>query len=108
MYGKLINNYLYYAPKNFTTDTGEIIVNFDKNIDLMKQYGYKEVIKEPPKRENFKQEVVIEGYEETEDTIIAKYIIIDKRTIKTLDQRVSTLENGINEIMMIFDEEVNK
>lgn len=108
MYGKLTNDFLYYAPKNFTTDTGEVIVNFDKNDNLMKQYGYKEVVKDIPDYDRHKQKIAIEGYEETEDLITVKYVVIDITTTESLEQRVASLENNINELATVFDEEVNK
>lgn len=78
MYGELVNGYLYYAPKNYRTVSGEIITNFNENEELMKQYGFKKIIDEKPEHDRFLQKVKVVSYEETEDTIIRKYIIVDK------------------------------
>ena len=40
----IINGVLSYAPTNYKTDNGQLIVNFNKNEDIMRKYGYKEVI----------------------------------------------------------------
>lgn len=107
MYGKIIEGYLYYAPKDFKTNDGELIVNFNNNEELMILYGYKKVIDNPPEVNRFNQRVVLTGYDETEDTITKKYTIIDNKPKPSLEQRVTSLEKGIDEIMIIFDEEVN-
>ena len=45
MYAKLIDGVLQYAPKNFLTESGQYIANFNNNEDLMikeiKVYEYK-------------------------------------------------------------------
>ena len=78
MYGELVNGYLYYSPKNYKTVSGEIITNFNKNEELMKQYGFKKIIDEIPEHDKWRQAAKVASYEETEDTIIRKYIIVDK------------------------------
>ena len=109
MYGELVNGYLYYAPKNYKTVSGQIITNFNENEELMKQYGFKKVIDEKPEHDIFKQRIKVIGYEETEDTIIKKYIIVDKVIPQnSLEKRVNVLETEISSLGAIFDEEVNK
>ena len=47
-YGKISrNNELIYAPRNLLRADGELITGFSTNVELMKQYGYKEVIEYP-------------------------------------------------------------
>ena len=47
-YGKISkNNELIYAPRNLLRADGELITGFSSNVELMKQYGYKEVIEYP-------------------------------------------------------------
>ena len=47
-YGKISkNNELIYAPRNLLRADGELITGFSTNEELMKQYGYKEVIEYP-------------------------------------------------------------
>ena len=47
-YGKISkNNELIYAPRNLLRADGELITGFSGNVELMKQYGYKEIIEYP-------------------------------------------------------------
>ena len=47
-YGKISkNNELIYAPRNLLRADGELITGFSTNVELMKQYGYKEIIEYP-------------------------------------------------------------
>lgn len=109
MYGELVNGYLFYAPKNYKTVSGQIITNFNENEELMKKYGFKKIIDEKPEHDRFLQEAKVVSYEETEDTIIRKYIIVDKTPSQnSLESRVNALETEISLLGVIFDEEVNK
>lgn len=48
IYVKLnIDNTIEYAKNIYTTDEGELILNFKANPELMKQYGFKELIDSP-------------------------------------------------------------
>ena len=68
-YGILINNELEYAQSRYTTDEGQLIVNFDKNIEVMAQHGFKIVVDEKPEYNKDLQSLSIVGYEETDDSI---------------------------------------
>lgn len=47
-YGKISkNNELIYAPRNLLRADGELITGFNSNEELMRQYGYKEIIEYP-------------------------------------------------------------
>ena len=47
-YGKISrNNELIYAPRNLLRADGELITGFSSNVELMRQYGYKEIIEHP-------------------------------------------------------------
>ena len=92
MYAKLENNKLVYAPRNF--NTGEnLILNFNKNISLMKKYGWKEVIDNKPSYNNTTQYLSINYYTENEDNIIINYVIneIEKKE-PTLEEKIELLE----------------
>ena len=104
MFGKLKNGNLTYAPINLKLENGGIIVNFNKNIDLMKKYGYKEVIDIQPSYDSETQYLTIEDYSETDTEIIVNYsineIVIDNTP--TLEDRVKELEevNAIQDTLI--------
>lgn len=114
MLAKIINGRLQYAPRNYSTDNGQLIINFNKNEELMKQYGYKNVIDIVPSCDKNTQYVQISGYDETDEAIIINYEIIDLPgvesipTIEELIDRVETIENQSVEQTAILSEEVNK
>lgn len=114
MYGRLINGGLESAPINYKLSDGRIILNFNKNEDIMKQYGYKNVIDIVPSCDKNTQYVQISGYDETDEAIIINYEIIDLPgvgsipTIEELIDRVETIENQLAEQTAILCEEVNK
>ena len=93
MYAKLKNNNLTYAQKNF--DTGaNLILNFNKNIELMKKYGFKEVIDIKPDYDSSTQYLSVEGYVENENNIVINYTIneIEINHDPTLEERILKLE----------------
>lgn len=71
MYGKLVNGELVLAPKTYTSSSGIVISNFDLQVDMMKDFGYKEIIDNKVVSEYD----LIEIYEESEDTIVINYIV---------------------------------
>ena len=114
MYGRLINGGLEYAPINYKLVDNRIILNFNKNEDIMRQYGYKNVIDIVASCDKNTQYVQISGYDETDEAIIINYEIIDLPcvepipTIEELIDRVETIENQSLEQTTILSEEVNK
>lgn len=99
MYAKLENEKLIYAPKNYKTPT-HLILNFNKNVELMEQYGFKEVVDTKPTYDNSTHYLSVEGYTEDENSIIVNYIIHNiEPTVQepTLEDRVSELERVIEE-----------
>ena len=71
MFGKIINNKLIKAPSKFIAN-GRIIVNFDKDIEKMKYYGFKEIVDSPPEVQKNEVYYVIE-YKDYEEYIEVKY-----------------------------------
>lgn len=67
-YGKLVNNVLEYAPAHLVVD-GTTILNIDKDEELLREYGFKEVVE--TERPNYP--FLITTYEETESQIIIHY-----------------------------------
>lgn len=78
MYGKLIDGAIKYAPTNYLTEDNKMIFNFNTNVDVMKEYGFKEVINEVPSYDANTHMVTMDGYEEDANTITVKYVITAK------------------------------
>ena len=101
-YGILINNELEYAQSRYTTDEGQLIVNFDKNIEVMAQHGFKIVVDEKPEYNKDLQSLSIVGYEETDDSITIVYEVLntpDPMATPTLEERVISLESNSLDIV---------
>lgn len=94
-YAILNNGVIEYAPVNYTTASGSLIVNFNKNITLMKRFGFKEVIdQKPPFNENTEY-LTISGYTETEDNIQIIYTVKQMDMIEadaSIDEKVKKLK----------------
>ena len=101
-YGILINNELEYAQSRYTTDEGQLIVNFDKNIEVMVQHGFKIVVDEKPEYNKDLQNLSIVGYEETDDSITIIYEVLntpEPKPTPTLEERVISLESNSLDIV---------
>ena len=101
-YGILINNELEYAQSRYTTDEGQLIVNFDKNIEVMVQHGFKIVVDEKPEYNKDLQSLSIVGYEETDDSITIIYEVLNTpgpKPTPTLEERVISLESNSLDIV---------
>ena len=101
-YGILINNELEYAQSRYTTDEGQLIVNFDKNIEVMAQHGFKIVVDEKPEYNKDLQSLSIVGYEETDDSITIVYEVLntpEPKPTPTLEERVISLESNSLDIV---------
>lgn len=112
MFAKLENNKLTYATKNYNTEEN-LILNFNKNIELMKQYGFKEVVDIRPIYDETTHYLTIIGYTENEDRITIQYEInkIEINKEPTLEDRINELEKVnkdqdelINTTMLVADE----
>lgn len=69
------DNTIEYAKNVYTTDEGELILNFKANPELMKKYGFKELIDSPVEFDANYQTYKV-SYVEDADTIIKQYDII--------------------------------
>ena len=101
-YGILINNELEYAQSRYTTDEGQLIVNFDKNIEVMVQHGFKIVVDEKPEYDKDLQSLSVVGYEETDDSITIVYEVLntpEPKPTPTLEERVISLESNSLDIV---------
>lgn len=106
LYAKLNNGILEYAPMNYTMPTGGLIVNFNKNIALMKSYGFKEVIDNKPSYDNTTQYLSVSGYVENENNVIINYVVNEIETSKepTLEEKVEELETKNEELKQMDNE----
>lgn len=101
-YGILINNELEYAQSRYTTAEGQLIVNFDKNIEVMAQHGFKIVVDEKPEYNKDLQSLSIVGYEETDDSITIVYEVLntpEPKPTPTLEEMVISLESNSLDIV---------
>lgn len=69
------DNTIEHAKNVYTTDEGELILNFKANPELMKKYGFKELIDSPVEFDANYQTYKV-SYVEDADTIIKQYDII--------------------------------
>lgn len=74
IYAKLNNSRLEYAPDTYKSDSNELILNFKSNSDLMKQYGFKQVI-DVPVSYNRNHQTYTVSYVEDANTITAQYSV---------------------------------
>jgi hypothetical protein len=106
-YAKLENGKLSYAPLNFKTPTGSLIVNFNKSARMMEQYGFKQVIDEKPNYNAETHCAILRCYEETGDTIAIKYEVLEipkEETTPTIEERVASLEaNSLDIVATTWD-----
>ena len=107
MLAKIINGRLQYAPRNYSADNGQLIINFNKNEELMKQYGYKEVIDIRPDYDEKTQHIKVLSYTDG-DVITVNYEIVDNQVVVTLEERVLSIERQLSDQSTILSEEVNK
>ena len=76
-YGKISkNNELIYAPRNLLRADGELITGFSTNVELMKQYGYKEIIEHTIDYDKNSEMIYISKLEEDSAHI---YVYYDKQ-----------------------------
>lgn len=95
MYGKLKEGILSYVPINYELEDGRIITNFNQSEELMKQYGFKNVIDIQPVYDNKTQYLSVENYVENNDNITINYIINDIIVTPTYEERLASVEEVI-------------
>lgn len=110
MYVKLENNVIKYAPKNYTDENGYTILNFNSDIELLTQYGYKELVQSEKPTTDRRYEIT---YTETEDSIneVITYIETEKeynsrkihelKEQKTFDNSVAAKEFRYNQTFTV-------
>lgn len=113
MYGKLVEGKINYAPVNFMTPDGRLILNFNKNVSLMKEYGFKKITENIPSYNPDEYVLYVHEYVETDDgiTIIYKTQVkkkYDDLELTSIKNRLYELEQQNENYQIIFSEEVNK
>lgn len=87
MYGKMNKGYLEYAPSDLKTDNG-ILLNFNTNEELMKQYGYKEIIDILPEYDEGYQYLFRGEPTENDDNITINYEIREKNIEELKEKKI--------------------
>lgn len=95
MYAKLKEGTLSYAPINYELEDGRLIVNFNIAEELMREYGFKEVIDIPPTIDIKTQYLTIKDYSEDDINITVNYETNDKIITPTLEERLLSVEEVI-------------
>ena len=99
MYGKLIDGVIKYAPTNYLTENGKMILNFNTNIEVMLENGFKEIINVVPSYDANTQVVTRDSYTEGDTTITVNYVVTAKPLTKE-----EQLENQRNLALTFFAE----
>lgn len=101
-YAILVGEKLIYAKDYYFCNNGELITNFNKDIEAMTQQGFKIVVDEKPEYDKDLQSLSIVGYEETDDSITIIYEILnipEPKPTPTLEERVISLESNSLDIV---------
>lgn len=105
MYAKLEKNKLIYAPKNLKVGD-KLILNFNKNVELMKNHGFKELVDNKPEYDSSTHYLSKGEYKEDEHYIYTTYelkeIISDPEP--SLEERISELEEMITNHQKLVQE----
>lgn len=99
MYGKLIDGVIKYAPTNYLTENGKMILNFNTNTEVMLENGFKEIINVVPSYDANTQVVTMDSYTEEDTTITVNYVVTAKPLTKE-----EQLENQRNLALTFFAE----
>ena len=101
-YAILVGEKLIYAKDYYFCNNGELITNFNKDIEAMTQQGFKVVVDEKPEYDKDLQSISIVGYEETDDSITIVYEVLntpEPKPTPTLEERVISLETNSLDIV---------
>lgn len=81
MYGKFVNDELIEAPVDYKTPNGELITNFTNSIELMKAYGFKEIVGSKPDYDSNTEVLIITGHTENAETIECTYEVVSMSSL---------------------------
>ena len=93
-YAILVDNELVYAKEYYICQDGTVIINFNKNENIMMKYGFKPVIDNPPTYDKTKEELCKVGILDDIDSLKVLYEIkpLDLKPIK-LEKILQTKED---------------
>ena len=93
-YAILVDNELVYAKEYYICQDGTVIINFNKNENIMMKYGFKPVIDNPPTYDKTKEELCKVGILDDIDSFKVLYAIkpLDLEPIK-LEKILQTKED---------------
>lgn len=108
MLGKIIDGVLTYPPNRIVLNGMQI---FNPTDEQLMQVGYKTITETPMPEDPAPEGQHYEAkYTDAGDTITQSWVLADNPpadTAKTLEQRVTDLENNQNDMNRIFEEVVN-
>ena len=108
MLGKIINGQLTYLPHRIVLNGMQI---WNPTEEQLMQVGYKPITETPMPEEPAPEGQHYEAQYTDEETQIAQsWVLVDNPpsdTSKTLEQRVTDLENNQNDMNRVFEEVVN-
>ena len=120
MYGKVVNGKIVYAPDNYKRPDGTLIIGFNTNEELMKQYGYKEIVEHNTDYDPVTEELYITNIQESTTVIDVYYSARNKVTFidvnlgdaysrdetydkKSIDEMINNLKSSIADLKFNHD-----
>lgn len=101
-YAKVVDGALIEAPRNLKLDDGNIIFNFNYDVNIMKEHGFKPIEKNIPNFNTETESVCVENFIDNGNHIVVNYKVIQNQA--TLKNRVESLEElNVDIIATTFD-----
>ena len=104
MYGKIINGALEYAPIDFVMGDGTVMTNFNKDVALMKRYGYKIINDTKPSYNTETQYLRVESYVESDNEITVNYGIKDILIEPTAEEKLQAEIQELKEQQLLTEQ----
>lgn len=101
-YAKVVDGALIEAPRNLKLDDGNIIFNFNYDVNIMKEHGFKPIEKNIPNFNTETESVCVENFIDNGKHIVVNYKVIQNQA--TLKNRVESLEElNVDMVATTFD-----
>ena len=101
-YAKVVDGALIEAPRNLKLDDGSIIFNFNYDVNIMKEHGFKPIEKNIPEFNIETESVCVENFIDNGKHIVVNYKVIQNQA--TLKNRVESLEElNVDMVATAFD-----